>query len=183
MAPQTLLVLVIVILATLSSAVQAFKDPHNVFCGKDECYSLLGLERGADKADIKKAYRAISLDVHPDKNPSAAAKEKFTVRPAILAKQGERERVCFTPLFIAPCICSNRFIGQNARNCVLVQPQCYTWSHTGYRIVLVTEIVVVELYSDCSQSAQPRIECNNVTALGRLGSIFRCDFCGKFLSS
>lgn len=55
-------------------------DPHNKFCGEDECYSVLGLQRGADKADIKKAYRTISLDVHPDKNPSAEAKEKFTVR-------------------------------------------------------------------------------------------------------
>ncbi|CAN0452494.1 unnamed protein product, partial [Ectocarpus sp. 8 AP-2014] len=50
------------------------------FCGEDECYAVLGLQRGADKADIKKAYRTISLDVHPDKNPTAAAKEKFTVR-------------------------------------------------------------------------------------------------------
>lgn len=55
-------------------------DPHNKFCGEDECYAVLGLQRGADKTEIKKAYRAISLDVHPDKNPSAEAKEKFTVR-------------------------------------------------------------------------------------------------------
>lgn len=55
-------------------------DPHNKFCGDDECYAVLGLQRGADKAEIKKAYRTISLDVHPDKNPSAEAKEKFTVR-------------------------------------------------------------------------------------------------------
>lgn len=55
------------------------KDPHNKFCGEDECYSVLGLERGADKSEIKKAYRAISLDVHPDKNPTAEAKEQFTV--------------------------------------------------------------------------------------------------------
>ena len=58
-------------------------DPHNKFCGDDECYAVLGLERGADKADIKKAYRTISLDVHPDKNPSAESKEKFTVRRAV----------------------------------------------------------------------------------------------------
>lgn len=70
-------------LAAISSAA-AFKDPHNKFCGNEECYSVLGLTRGADKAEIKKAYRAISLDVHPDKNPSPAAKEKFTVRGALL---------------------------------------------------------------------------------------------------
>ena len=63
-----------------STAVQQKIDPHNKFCGDDECYAVLGLERGADKADIKKAYRTISLDVHPDKNPTAEAKEQFTVR-------------------------------------------------------------------------------------------------------
>lgn len=79
--PRTLLVAVAFAAATLCSSVaQAFKDPHNKFCGEDECYAVLGLQRGADKAEIKKAYRTISLDVHPDKNPSAAAKEKFTVR-------------------------------------------------------------------------------------------------------
>ncbi|CAN0455300.1 unnamed protein product [Hapterophycus canaliculatus] len=80
MTPRTLLLVVTFAVAALSSVVQAFKDPHNKFCGDDDCYAVLGLERGADKADIKKAYRTISLGVHPDKNPSAAAKEQFTVR-------------------------------------------------------------------------------------------------------
>lgn len=74
---------VVTSMAAISGAA-AFKDPHNKFCGNEECYSVLGLTRGADKAEIKKAYRTISLDVHPDKNPSPAAKEKFTVRAALL---------------------------------------------------------------------------------------------------
>lgn len=83
--PSSFLVKCVSILAVLSISfvivpVQAyFQDPHNVFCGQDECYSVLGLEIGASKAAIKKAYRTISLDVHPDKNPSEEAKEKFTV--------------------------------------------------------------------------------------------------------
>lgn len=80
MAPQTLLAAVVLTVAALSSSVEGFSDPHNKFCGEDECYTVLGLHRGADKADIKKAYRTISLEVHPDKNPSAEAREKFTVR-------------------------------------------------------------------------------------------------------
>lgn len=81
LTPRTFLVAAALFAAATlcSSVAQAFKDPHNKFCGDDECYSVLGLQRGADKAEIKKAYRTISLDVHPDKNPSAAAKEKFTV--------------------------------------------------------------------------------------------------------
>lgn len=74
----------VVTLVVNFSSVAAFKDPHNKFCGDQECYSVLGLTRGADKAEIKKAYRTISLDVHPDKNSSPAAKEKFTVRVASL---------------------------------------------------------------------------------------------------
>lgn len=70
---------------TAMSSVRAFQDPHNIFCGGEECYAVLGLKRGAGKADIKKAYRTISLDVHPDKNPSAAAKEKFTVRACVFS--------------------------------------------------------------------------------------------------
>lgn len=80
MAPHTLLTAVFLTVAALSSSVEAFSDPHNKFCGEDECYTVLGLQRGADKADIKKAYRTISLGVHPDKNPSVEAREKFTVR-------------------------------------------------------------------------------------------------------
>ncbi|CAM9396628.1 unnamed protein product [Choristocarpus tenellus] len=55
----------------------AFKDPHNKFCGDEECYSLLGLKRGAEKTEIRKAYRTLSLENHPDKNPSPAAQERF----------------------------------------------------------------------------------------------------------
>lgn len=79
MDPKTLLVGAVLAVAALSSTVEAFADPHNKFCGEDECYTVLGLQRGAEKADIKKAYRTISLGVHPDKNPSAEAREKFNV--------------------------------------------------------------------------------------------------------
>ncbi|CAM9499535.1 unnamed protein product [Discosporangium mesarthrocarpum] len=58
--------------------VTAFKDPHGVFCGDDECYELLGLKRGAEKSEIRKAYRLLSLENHPDKNSMPEAQERFT---------------------------------------------------------------------------------------------------------
>ncbi len=41
-------------------------------------YAALGVTRDADAAAIKKAYRALARDLHPDKNPdNAAAEAKF----------------------------------------------------------------------------------------------------------
>lgn len=40
-------------------------------------YQILGLTKSATAADIKKAYRKLALDYHPDRNKSKEAHEKF----------------------------------------------------------------------------------------------------------
>eukprot|EP00536_Pseudo-nitzschia_multiseries_P003006 jgi/Psemu1/252224/estExt_Genewise1Plus.C_430021 len=40
-------------------------------------YKLLGISRGANKKEIKKAYRQKSLEFHPDKNKAEGAADKF----------------------------------------------------------------------------------------------------------
>ncbi len=47
---------------------------------KKDFYEILGISKGADAAEIKKAYRRKALEHHPDKNPDdKSAEEKFKV--------------------------------------------------------------------------------------------------------
>lgn len=44
----------------------------------DDYYQILGVDRNADIQAIKKAYRALARQYHPDRNPGdQSAEEKF----------------------------------------------------------------------------------------------------------
>ena len=49
-----------------------------VYCASDNCYELLGVKRTSVPFAIKRAYRRLAAEWHPDKNPDPRAKEIFT---------------------------------------------------------------------------------------------------------
>lgn len=63
------------------------------FAGADY-YKILGVSKSASSADIKRAYRKLSLKYHPDKNPSPDASAKFAEIAAaydVLSDEEKRE--------------------------------------------------------------------------------------------
>ena len=63
---------------------------------KRDCYEVLGVPRDATADQIKKAYRKLAMQYHPDRNPGdKSAEEKFkevTAAYEILSKEDSRAR-------------------------------------------------------------------------------------------
>lgn len=59
-------------------------------------YQTLGVDRGASAADIKKAYRQLAKEYHPDRNPDKSAEQKFReVSEAYEVLSDEQKRAAY----------------------------------------------------------------------------------------
>lgn len=60
---------------------------------KRDYYEVLGVEKGASDADIKKAFRRVAMKYHPDRNPdSKDAEEKFKEAQEAYEILGDQEK-------------------------------------------------------------------------------------------
>jgi len=63
---------------------------------KRDYYEILGIPKGAGVDEIKKAYRKLALEFHPDRNKDKGAEEKFKeISEAYAVLSDEQKRAAY----------------------------------------------------------------------------------------
>ncbi|EEZ98325.1 dnaJ homolog subfamily C member 25 homolog [Tribolium castaneum] len=82
MIPRTLLCTAIISLAFLEAHSQLLEG---IYCGKSNCYDVLGVTRESTKNEIAKSYRKLAKQYHPDLHRDREAKEAAEEQFKIIA--------------------------------------------------------------------------------------------------
>ena len=98
---KSLLALLCTFVALTSSAHSADAAPAT------SPYDVLGIDKTASERDVKRAYRAKSLEFHPDKNNSPDATEKFreVAEAAVPSPFGSTRTTTTTTTTTTTCCC------------------------------------------------------------------------------
>jgi len=68
------------------------KIMREIMQNKQDYYKVLGVERSANEAEIKKAYRKLAVKIHPDKCQGSGAEEAFKVVSKAFACLSDAEK-------------------------------------------------------------------------------------------
>lgn len=82
MWPRTelrIVLLVVVTLLSICASSEAVNLMEGLYCGKENCYDVLGLTREATKAEISRTYRQLARKSHPDMHRGEQAKQEAEV--------------------------------------------------------------------------------------------------------
>jgi DnaJ homolog subfamily C member 25 len=76
----------------------------SLYCGSANCYDLLNIKSNATKSEVRRAYRRLSVEKHPDKRPGdeAAAEEFRLIGNAYTALKDDMKRAKYDDFLANP---------------------------------------------------------------------------------
>ncbi len=138
-------------------------------------YKVLGLSKGASADEIKKAYRKLALEFHPDRNPDAGAEDKIkeineaygvlsdTAKRESYDRFGVRDRSSAPPPSSSPFDVEEMFRRMNFGGHVVNQRGPRQGAHLNYDMVLTLS----EALLGCQKKVQFELEDTCHTCDGR----------------
>jgi len=100
-------------LLSVSASNHKFPEGLNLYCKQKSCYDVLELQESATGAEIKKAYRKMSLKYHPDKSDADDAQAVFmTIATAYEVLSEDKMRKAYDDF--------------------LAHPERHVWEHYGH---------------------------------------------------